>query len=302
MIGWSEIDADKIVTNAVVMDWTGTAATAAAQAGQYAVMCPSSSNPSGSPGCYINYCETGSGSTIPITEPFFIVGGTPYVLTVSNVYGFEPIPSGLTGPATNYILGAQCNLWGEYVPSPENVEFKLFPRLCAMAELTWTPAALKTNYTDFANRLVTQEQRLAQMGINYNHEAVTQIGTWGPTVPSQSPTFTTANYVITPYVTQAGEIDISFFYTGGGSGDALYINSVALLVNGVQVDVDNSYLGVASVFPTYISFTETTSYYMPYFVLHLPWYTPGATYTIQASIAGWGGLNSSGTVYLVNWN
>jgi hexosaminidase len=292
MIGWSEIEAYNIVTNAVVMDWTGSAAVAAAQAGQYAVMTPSDN-------CYLNYCETGSGTTIPSTEPFFIVGPTPSFLSVSNVYSFEPIPSGLTGPSTNYILGAQCNLWGEYVPSPENVEFKLFPRLCAMAELTWTPAASK-NYTDFSNRLVTQKQRLAQMGINYNHEAVTQIGTWGPSVATQSPTFTTVTYDITPYVTQAGEIDISFYYTSGN--DALYINSVALLENGVQVDIDTSYLGIASLFPSYVSFTEASTYYMPYFVLRLPWYTPGATYTIQASIAGDGGTASNGTVYLVNWN
>jgi hexosaminidase len=295
MVGWGEFDAGGIVPNALLMDWDGgnSYAVQAAQAGQSVVMALDNY-------CYLNYCETGSGSTIPTTEPFFMVGGAPSFLSVQTVYSFEPVPSGLTGPATNKILGAQCGLWGENVPSPENVEFKLFPRLCAMAELTWT-AATNKNYADFSTRLVTQEQRLAQMGLNYNHEAVTPIGTWGPTVTA-SPSYSTTTYTITPYVNQAGEIDINFYYTGGANGNALYINSVALLENGVQVDIDNGYLGTSSVFPTYISFPQVTSYNTPYFVLRLPWYHPGSTYTIQASIAGFGGTASSGTVYLVNWN
>jgi hexosaminidase len=296
MIGWSEIEAYNIVTNAVVMDWTGSAAVAAAEAGQYAVMSPSGSP--GTPGCYLNYCETGTNgaSTMPPSEPYFIVGGECEVLTVSNAYAFEPVPSGLTGASTNFILGAQCNLWGEYVPSPQNVEFKLFPRLSAMAELTWTPAASKS-YSSFTNRLVTLEQRLTQMGINYNHESViAQIGTWGPTVATKSPTYTTVNYTITTNVTQAGEIDVNFYYTSGA--DALDVTSVALLENGVQVDIDASYTGFAGL----AEYIQSTGHNMACFVLHLPSFTPGATYTIQASIAGAGGTASSGTVYLVNWN
>ena len=220
--------------------------------------------------CYINYCETGSDVHDPTTEPLFMVGGSPAYLTVQTVYSFEPVPSGLPSGYTTNILGAQRNLWAENVPSPENVEYKLFPRLCAMAEVTWTPAASK-NYTDFTTRLVTHEQRLAQMGINYNHEAITQIGTWGPG-PSQSPTYTTVNYDITSYVTQAGEIDISFFYTGGSN--ALNINSVALLENGVQVDIDNAYLGTASLFPTDISFPQVSTYNTPISFFAFPGITP----------------------------
>lgn len=295
MIGWGEIDAAGVINNAVLMDWDSgnSYALEAAEAGQQVVMALDDN-------CYLNYCETGNGSTVPPAEPFFIVGGKPIVLDVQTVYNFEPVPSALSSsPYATNILGAQCCLWGEYVPSPENVEFKLFPRLCAMAEVTWTPAASK-NYTDFSNRLLTQEQRLAQMGINYNHGAVTQIGAWTSPVASQSPTYTTVTYDITPYVNQAGEIDINFDYTGGNN--ALNINSVALLEDGVQVDIDNNYLATSSLFPTYLSFPQNTSYYTPYFVVRLPWYHPGSTYTIQAAIAGWGGTDSTGTVYLVNWN
>jgi len=95
--------------------------------------------------------------------------------------------------------------------------------------VTWTPKAQK-NLSDFTTRLVAGEQRLAQMGLNYNRETNTLIGTWGPTV---SPTLT---YTITPYVTRSGEIDVSFVYSSGS--DALNIYSVALLENGTQVDIN----------------------------------------------------------------
>jgi hexosaminidase len=277
MVGWSEFEAGGTVTNAVLMDWgTGGSsyAVATAQAGQSVVMSPNSS-------CYVNYCET----TTLSTEPRFIVGGNPAYLSVQTVYNLEPVPTSLPSQYAQYILGAQCNLWTEYVPSPENVEFKLFPRLSAMAEVTWTPAASK-NYTDFTNRLLALKQRLTQMGINFNHEAVTQIGSWTGPVSTSA---TTVDYNITPYVTKAGEIDVSFYYTSGANG--LNIYSAALLENGVQIDID-----------TYTGFAGLAYNNLPYYVLHLPWFHPGSTYTIRASIAAVGGTASNGTVYLTNWN
>jgi hexosaminidase len=222
---------------------------------------------------------------VPPTEPYF--GSSPSYLSVQTVYNFEPVPSSLPAAYTNYIMGAQCSLWGEDVPSPENVEFKLFPRLSAMAELTWTPAASKS-YTSFTNRLVNLEQCLTQMGINYNHEAVTQIGSWTQPV---STTASTVSYTITPYVTQAGEIDVSFYGTSTSTTVGLNVYWVALLENGVQVDLD-----------TYTGYAGHSGANLAYYVLHLPWYTPGATYTIQASIGGYNGTSTSGTVYLTNWN
>jgi hexosaminidase len=232
--------------------------------------------------CYVNYVE-GTNTSLPI-EPPFIVGGTPDYSTVSNVYAYNPIPAGLSAQYTNNILGAQCTLFGEYVPSVKNVMFKMFPRGSAMAEITWTPTNSQ-NYSSFTNRLVVQEQRFAQMGVNYDHESIPQIGAWGPTV-STSPT--TMNFDITTNVTAAGEIDVSFYATNGANG--LSISSVTLLQNGVQVDIDAhaGYTGNGSVFSLYI--------------VHLPETKPGATYTIQAVIAGAGGTATSGNVYLPNWN
>jgi hypothetical protein len=119
----------------------------------------------------------------------------------------------------------------------------------------------------------------------------TAIGTWGPTVSALDPATTNVSYDITPYVTGAGDINLDFHYTSGAF--AINIYSVTLLVNGVQVDADNT---------GYVGYAGASASNLPYFVLHLNSFVPGATYTIQAAITGYQGTTSSGTVYLVNWN
>jgi hexosaminidase len=291
MIGWSEFEAGGTVTNAALMDWeTGGSSFASATAsnGQYVIMSPNAN-------CYINYYESPASAGATNLEPYFIVGGNPSYQTLTNVYGFEPIPSNLNSAYTNYILGAQCNLWTEYVPSARNAQLKMFPRVCALAELTWTPKTLK-NFSDFTNRLATHEQRLDQMGINYNHGTIPQIGSWGPSVAT---TATTVSYDITPYVSKAGEINVSFDWTGPSS-DGLNVFWVKLLENGTQVDMNtfNGFAGAAV-----YSQTGNALGGVAYYVLHLPWYHPGSTYTIQASISEHGANHSTtGNVYLPNWN
>jgi len=175
-------------------------------------------------------------------------------------------------------------LWGEYVPSFENVMYKMWPRETAMAEVVWTLQGSQS-YSSFTNRLPLEEQRLAAMGVNYNHEAIPTIGAWGPSVLTSGQT---NFWNITSYVTNAGEIDVNFIYTSGADG--LAISSVALLQNSQQVSVDvhAGFAGASSTFTLY--------------VLHLPETKPGATYEIEAVIAGSGGSTSSGTVYLPNWD
>jgi hexosaminidase len=287
MLGWSETEFGGVVPNAGVMDWivgSFSAAGLVASNGLPVVMSPDTT-------CYINYVEgTGSGN-LPV-EPPFVVGGTPSYLSVSSVYAFNPMPAGLSAAYTNNILGAQCNLWCEYVPSFENVMFKMFPRETAMAEITWTPTAAQ-NYTSFTSRLGVEEQRFTQMGLNYDHETVPVIGSWANVPTSGS----TLSMVITTNVTAAGEIDVSFWYL---SGSPLSISSVALLVNGVQVDID-SHTGLAEKTATY----QATEPFIPIFtlyVLHLPELVPGAAYSIQAVVAGSGGTAASGTIYMPNWN
>ena len=285
MMGWTEIEDGGIVVNAALMDWepdSSSQAVAAAEAGQPVVMATDTS-------CYLNYVE-GDGSNLN-HEPPFVVGGAPSYLSLSQAYAFNPIPVGLQH--TNNILGAQCALFTEYVPSFRNVLFKLFSRAAAMAELTWTPLVAQ-DFSSFTTRLATEEQRYTQMGVNYDHETIPQIGSWGPTVSTSA---MTNLYDLTPNVTAAGEIDVSFWYTSGAN---LAISSVALLVNGAQVDID-THPGLAEPSSTY----QATQPFIPVFtlyMLHLPATKLGATYTLQTVTQGSGGTTASGIIYLPNWN
>jgi hexosaminidase len=288
MMGWTEYEFGGLVPNAGIMDWepigSGVYAAQAAKAGLPAVVAPGTY-------CYFNYVEGATSSSLPV-EPPFVVGGTPSYLPLSTVYSFNPMPCGLAAPAANNLLGAQAILFTEYVPSMRNVMFKLFPRSTAMAEVLWTPAASQ-NYTSFTNRLATHEQRFAQMGLNYDHESIPTVGGWTNVTTSGS----TLTYNITTNVTAAGEIDISFWYL---SGSPLAITSVALLVNGVQVDID-THSGLAESSSTYQSTAPFIPVYTLY-IVHLPELVPGATYTIKAVVAGSGGTATSGAVYMPNWD
>ncbi|HWF19291.1 MAG TPA: beta-N-acetylhexosaminidase [Verrucomicrobiae bacterium] len=285
MMGWSEFEAGGTVNNAVLEDWeTGSSsyAVATAEAGQPVVMAPNAYT-------YLNYYMSsnnlGSGEYPPF-EPYF---NSHTYLTLSNVYGFEPVPTNLPAQYTSNILGAECAEWAEYIPSTLNEEFKAFPRLCALAEVEWTQPMQK-NYTNFTQRLVAHEQRLTAMGMNYDATNGIVIGTWGPSVPTNTSPPTSAMYDITPYVQSAGDINLDFHYTSGSK--AINVYSASLLVNGAQVDVDTNYIG----------YSGLSAANLPYFILHLKTFQPGATYSIQTYYAGYGGTNSNGKVYMVNWN
>ena len=224
-------------------------------------------------------------------------GQSGYV-PLSTVYNFEPVPAAListNNDYTNYIIGVQGNTWAEYIPSIRNMQFKTFPRLCAVAETDWTPKNLKS-FSNFMTRLVAHEQRLTQMGINYNPESVPPaIGSW---IPSQiSTNFTSLAWDITTNVVfnatngvLGGEIDVSFCWKSGANG--LNISWAALEENGVELDRD-THDG------TTLSGTTTIK---PAYVLRLRSLRPGATYTLRASVAGRGGTSSSGIVYMPNWD
>src|ERR1051325_4969282 len=272
MIGWSEIFNGGLLANAAVMDWLNTRGAQAATNRQYAVMASSAT-------LYINKWETANnssgGGVVWYNEPPAQSGLCP----LANVYAFEPVPFNVTGDFTNYILGAEGPNWSEVSPSLLNVEFRMYPRLSALAEVNWTSPSLK-NFSDFANRLLTHQQRLARAGINYNPYAVPpELGTW--TAAQISTTSTTLTWDITSSVTDRGEIDVSFCWKSGANG--LDIAWAALLENGVEIDRDThaGFAGPAPVKPAY--------------VLRLRARPPGATYTLPAFGAGRGGTSSNGT-------
>jgi hexosaminidase len=158
LIGWSEIREGGLAQNAVVMDWIGGAVEAAG-AGHDVIMAPTGY-------CYLDYYQ----STNHPTEPKAIGGYIP----LSKVYSFEPIPDTLEARYRSHILGAQGNLWTEYIPNFKQAQYMVFPRLCALAEITWSPAASR-NWEDFMRRLQIQFQRFDQSGVNYRKGAPGQI-------------------------------------------------------------------------------------------------------------------------------
>ena len=139
VIGWDEIlEGDNISQDAIVMSWRGTeGGIAAAQRHNRAIMTPH----------YSLYFDYNQGED-PSKEPLSIGEYLP----VKKVYDYEPIDPKLTPEQGKYILGAQANLWTEYIASPAHVQYMLLPRLAALAEVQWT-APEKKNYADFLKRL-----------------------------------------------------------------------------------------------------------------------------------------------------
>jgi hexosaminidase len=150
LIGWSEIQNVHLAPSTIVMDWIG-GGLEAARAGRDVVMSPE-------PYCYFDFYQSKDRSREPPAAGAF--------LPLERVYSFEPIPQNLAPDQQNHILGAQANLWTEYVPSLQQVEYMAFPRLCALAEVVWSPKDSR-NWTDFTRRLSVQEQRLERLGVNY---------------------------------------------------------------------------------------------------------------------------------------
>ncbi|PKV62931.1 glycoside hydrolase family 20 protein [Pontibacter ramchanderi] len=151
IIGWDEILEGGLAPNALVMSWRGTeGGIAAAKQKHYVVMTPASH-------VYFDYYQGE-----PSLEPTAIGG----LVTMEKVYSFEPTPAELSADEKKYILGAQANLWTEYIPSTEHVEYMVFPRISALSEVLWTPAA-KKDWDSFQARMQQQYKRYDAMGINY---------------------------------------------------------------------------------------------------------------------------------------
>ncbi len=151
LIGWDEILEGGIAPNATIMSWRGTeGGIAAAKAKHYAVMTPGEF-------VYLDHYQGPEKS-----EPLSIGGFLP----LTKVYSFEPVPAQLSAEEAKYILGAQGNVWTEYMPNSEHVEYMVFPRASALAEVVWSPKEVK-NWDSFAKRIPTQLERYKYLNINY---------------------------------------------------------------------------------------------------------------------------------------
>jgi len=152
IIGWDEILEGGLAPNAAVMSWRGTSGgIAAARKRHLVVMSPASH-------CYFDHYQGK-----PKYEPLAIGGYTP----VEMVYSYEPVPERLSASKRRYILGAQGNMWTEYVASPQHIEYMTMPRMAALAEVVWSPKRAR-NYNDFQGRLLRHFQVLDNLGVNYS--------------------------------------------------------------------------------------------------------------------------------------
>jgi hexosaminidase len=150
VVGWEEMEDRGAPAGAVVMPWRQGSAEAAAiratRGGHDVVMVPEDRT-------YFDWAQSdGSG------EPVAIRGST----SVEKVYSFEPVPP---GAEIAHVIGTQCQLWTEYVATPEQAEYMYFPRLCALSEVAWTPG--EREWPGFERRLRGHMARLDALGVNY---------------------------------------------------------------------------------------------------------------------------------------
>ncbi|TCC99060.1 beta-N-acetylhexosaminidase [Pedobacter psychroterrae] len=156
IIGWDEILDGGLAPNAIVMSWRGEkGGIAAAKIRQKVIMTPEAK-------LYFNHAQFLKDDSLTAAN----------YLPLATVYNYEPIPAELRAEQAKYILGAQGNLWSEYIANPAKAEYMLFPRLDALSEVLWSPKA-KKNYPDFLNRMKTQFKRYDLMGITYSKRYLT---------------------------------------------------------------------------------------------------------------------------------
>ncbi|MFE4642293.1 beta-N-acetylhexosaminidase [Streptomyces sp. NPDC056730] len=154
LIGWDEILEGGLAPGAAVSSWRGYAGgIAAAKAGHDVVMCPEQQ-------VYLDHRQAaGDDEPMPIG----------YVRTLEDVYRFEPVPPQLTEEEAAHVLGTQANVWTEVMQDSSRVDYQVFPRLAAFAEVAWSdlPAPAERDFADFEQRMTEHYRRLDAFGVEY---------------------------------------------------------------------------------------------------------------------------------------
>jgi hexosaminidase len=161
LIGWDEILEGGLAPNAMVMSWRGEdGGIAAARQKHNVIMTPGN-------WVYLNYSQTRNEDSVTI-------GG---YLPLEKVYAYEPVPAALTADEKKYVLGAQGELWTEYIGNEKIAEYMLFPRMTALSEVLWSK---KKDSVDFKKRLMTQVKRYRLWGTNYGKAGLNLAAAPGP--------------------------------------------------------------------------------------------------------------------------
>jgi hexosaminidase len=153
IIGWDEILEGGLAPNAIVMSWRGEeGGIAAAKQNHQVIMSPNTH-------VYLDHSQKRNE-----TEP--TIGGYS---NLKKVYDYEPIPKELNEQQAKYVLGAQGNVWTEYMATPAKVEYMIFPRLSALSEVLWSPKENK-NWQFFKIKIESMKRKYAMWGVDYDKE------------------------------------------------------------------------------------------------------------------------------------
>jgi hexosaminidase len=157
LIGWDEILEGGLAPNATVMSWRGIdGAIAAASAGHDAVLAPW-------PILYFDNRPLDTGSP----------PGRGRVVSVEDVYRFDPMPQALSESQRKHILGVQANMWTEHIRTFDRLQYMMLPRLAALAEVAWSEPQ-HIDWIDFSARLPYQLTRYQNLGMRFADASAVQ--------------------------------------------------------------------------------------------------------------------------------
>ena len=258
LIGWDEIIQGGLAQGATVMSWRGTkGGVAAAGLGHDVVMTPNEN-------CYFDY----SYHTTP-TE---------------KVYAYDPVPKEFTGAMAKHILGVQASMWTHIAVNEKAIDYQMFPRLAALAEVAWSPQPIR-EWSDFDTRLSRHYRRFQLLGIHYfdNEFVGHKIGSW------QSSDFSgnaprLFEWDTTPLLDKAGEYEVQVRREAGQK--PVYVRSVALLEDGKEISRE--------VFPGPL--TESNDVAIGW--LELDKRKPAARYSVRVTLQGTNQGGLAGSVWI----
>lgn len=286
MIGWDEILEGGVTKTAVVESWRGmNGAVEASKMGNRVISAPNEFT-------YFDWPQTKKETK----------GGKGTITDLEQAYKFDPVPAGLTPEQAKSVMGAECCMWNEYVYEYE-VDYKLFPRVCAFAETVWSPKEHR-NFSDFSTRIDTHKKRLVSAPFNmdiflgepYDEDWKKTvnvsgaklietrdvcIGGWTPDRISNF--WYQLSWDITEYVDKNGIY--RFQFVNDSSETEIMIAWAALYCNGKEV-ARHSRLNRSN-FEGFLKYS-----------LRLKDYKPGSKYSISISVTGKSDNKTSGKVYL----
>lgn len=268
LIGWDEILEGGLAKGAAVMSWRGTSGgIAAAKMGHEVVMVPNTY-------LYLDYGQMGKG------DPYEYIGG---MVTVPRVYSLDPT-AGIPEEMQKFVIGVQGNNWTEYTRNREELEWKMWPRAAALAEVAWTPQSQR-DLTRFMTGMQSEHMaRLAKMGLNAAPLPAAPVAAWKPADVSTE--WQEKSWNLGSAITGEGPWVVTFMYEKGSC--RLDMKDAALLVNGKVIARDD-HEGTTG------GRHERNRYTLTLPPGSLP---PGAAITLKAMIRADGGTDSYGGIFV----